>query len=303
MMARDLAHRPDEVPRICRMLDLVAHGAAGHGPVLISAAEIGLAWDGDESGWIWAALHPRRMLSGSIQHFQRAPFEAWQLKVCAQLTDRKVFFAVRSSWISEDLYNCFSHLRKRDKVLLRSILCGGVWNVFLPGKATDEEVKCRFCGSEDGDGHLFLGLLHSPNSLCPGAPGVYAVARDRGNLLWHGCLVLALLASETLVLHPWVSWLIGRWNRLWFCIDVSGEHTPIKLPTRNIGYQQEYDVTIAASEDLNLPQHAGASSSSQHTAASTVPTLWKLGSLGTSLRKLWADYDSCKSDWQQGNLR
>ena len=107
MMARDLAHRPDEVPRICRMLDLVAHGAAGHGPVLISAAEIGLAWDGDESGWIRAALHPRRMLSGSIQHFQRAPFEAWQLKVCAQLADRKVFFAVRSSWISEDLYNCF----------------------------------------------------------------------------------------------------------------------------------------------------------------------------------------------------
>ena len=40
------------------------------------------------------------------------------------------------------------------------------------------------------------------------------------------------------------------------------------------------------------PDISGASRSSQHTAASTVPTLLKLGSLGTSLRKLSADYDS-----------
>ena len=77
-----------------------------------------------------------------------------------------------------------------------------------------------------------------------------------------------------------------------FCIDVSSEHTPINLPTRSMGFQQEYDATIAASEDLNLPRHSGASSSSQHTAASTVPTLLKLGSLGTGLRKLSADFDS-----------
>ena len=55
-----------------------------------------------------------------------------------------------------------------------------------------------------------------------------------------------------------------------FCIDVSGEHTPINLPTTNRSVQQEYDATIAASEDLNLPRHSGASSSSQHTAASRV---------------------------------
>ena len=66
-----------------------------------------------------------------------------------------------------------------------------------------------------------------------------------------------------------------------FCIDVSGEHTPINLPTRNMSFQQEYDLTITASEDLNLPRHSGASSSSQQTAASTVPALLKLGSSGT----------------------
>ena len=42
-MRRYLAHRPLETARIFRMLDLVAHGAPGLGPVrllLISAAEI-----------------------------------------------------------------------------------------------------------------------------------------------------------------------------------------------------------------------------------------------------------------------
>ena len=60
-------------------------------------------------------------------------------------------------------------------------------------------------------------------------------------------------------------------------------------------HRAKYDATIVAYEDLNLPQHSGASSSSKHTAASTVPTLSKLGSLGTGLRKLSADYDSVAS--------
>ena len=63
-----------------------------------------------------------------------------------------------------------------------------------------------------------------------------------------------------------------------FCIDVSSERTPVNLPTRNTDFQQEYDATIAASEDIGLPRHSGVSRSSQHTAASTVPTLLKLGS-------------------------
>ena len=46
LMRGYLAHRPLETARIFRMLDLIAHGAPGHGPVhllLISAAEIGFA--------------------------------------------------------------------------------------------------------------------------------------------------------------------------------------------------------------------------------------------------------------------
>ena len=59
--------------------------------------------------------------------------------------------------------------------------------------------------------------------------------------------------------------------------------------------QQEYDATITDSEDLDLLQHSGVSSSSQHTAASTVLTLLKLGSLGTCLTKVLADCDSVAS--------
>ena len=53
MMRRFLACCPEEEPRIFRMLDLISTGAQGHGPVhllLISAAELGFAWDGGEKG-------------------------------------------------------------------------------------------------------------------------------------------------------------------------------------------------------------------------------------------------------------
>ena len=68
-----------------------------------------------------------------------------------------------------------------------------------------------------------------------------------------------------------------------FCMDVRSEHTPINLPSRKSSFQVENDAAIAASEDCDLLQHLGAS---------TVPTLLKLGSLGSRTRKLVADYDS-----------
>ena len=69
-----------------------------------------------------------------------------------------------------------------------------------------------------------------------------------------------------------------------FCIDVSDEHTPINFPTRNRNFPYEYDATIVTTEDLDLPRHSGASSSSKHiAAASRVPTVLTLG----SLRNFW----------------
>ena len=51
------------------MLDLISRGAQGHGPVhllLISAAELGFAWDGGEKGWVRVSLPPLRMMAGPV---------------------------------------------------------------------------------------------------------------------------------------------------------------------------------------------------------------------------------------------
>ena len=89
-----------------------------------------------------------------------------------------------------------SHLRERDKMLLRAILCGGVWNGFLLGKAKKEDVPCRFGGQRDGDGHLFWEctfLLLPPLQHVRDLPEfAYLMSLDRCNwprcLLWHGWL-------------------------------------------------------------------------------------------------------------------
>ena len=81
-----------------------------------------------------------------------------------------------------------------------------------------------------------------------------------------------------------------------FCIDVSDEHTPINLSDSNRNLPHDYDATVGTAENLDVPRHSGASSSSKHSAAaSRVPTVSKLGSLGSSLTKVLADYDSVDS--------
>ena len=40
-----------------------------------------------------------------------------------------------------------SHVRERDKALLRSIMVGGVWNGFLLEKVGRHPAPCRFWGS------------------------------------------------------------------------------------------------------------------------------------------------------------
>ena len=48
-----------------------------------------------------------------------------------------------------------SHVRERDKALLRSVMVGGVWNSFLLGRVRGQPVPYWFCGALDSDGHLF----------------------------------------------------------------------------------------------------------------------------------------------------
>ena len=66
-----------------------------------------------------------------------------------------------------------------------------------------------------------------------------------------------------------------------FCIDVSSEHTPINFPPRKDSFNLENELTntVAASEDFGHLLKRFVACSSQHSAASTVPTLLNLGSV------------------------
>ena len=86
-----------------------------------------------------------------------------------------------------------SHLRERDKMLLRTILCGGVWSGFLLDKAKKEDVLCRFCGRRDGDGHLFSECTfpsHQHVGELPEFPSLMSLDRSKWprSLLWYGWL-------------------------------------------------------------------------------------------------------------------
>ena len=107
MMRRYLAYCPEEEPRIFRMLDFISRGAQGHGPVhllLISAAEMGFAWGGDEKGWVRVSLRPLRMMTGPVQHFRSAILDVWRFQVLARLSERKGFWEV-NLLIFTALYN------------------------------------------------------------------------------------------------------------------------------------------------------------------------------------------------------
>ena len=148
------------------MLDFISRGAQGHGPVhllLISAAELGFAWDGDEKGWVQVSLPLLRVMTGPVQHFRSAILDAWRFHVFARLSEGQGFLGGEFSDFHGSLQLLTSsHLRERDKMLLRAILCGfGGWNGFLLGKAKKEDVPCRFCGKRDGDAHLFWECLFS----------------------------------------------------------------------------------------------------------------------------------------------
>ena len=161
-----MAFRPDQVSRMYRLLEYVAGGCSGHGPVHLlveSAAELGFSWSAGVCGWERPGLPPLSNLAGPVQHFRAAVLQGWLNKVSADLACRKGFRG--GDFLDTDgsmqLLNS-NHVRERDKALLRSILVGGVWNGFLLQKVKGQVVPCRFCGGVDNDGHLFWDCPFPP---------------------------------------------------------------------------------------------------------------------------------------------
>ena len=126
-------------------------------------AELGFAWDGGKKLGFGSPSFPLRYDDCPVQHFRSAILDAWRFQVFARLSERQGFLGGEFADVHGSLQVLTSsHLRERDKMLLRAILCGGVWNGFLLGKAKKENVPCRFCGKRDGDGHLFRECTFSP---------------------------------------------------------------------------------------------------------------------------------------------
>ena len=71
--------------------------------------------------------------------------DAWRYSVFVKLSEREGFrvFSLGILKGSSQLLTS-SHLRDRDKKLLRAIFCGGVWNGFLLGQAKHDDVPVDF---------------------------------------------------------------------------------------------------------------------------------------------------------------
>ena len=144
--------------------------------------------------WSRPGLHLLCNLAGPPQHFRAAILDAWRNKVTTDLCGRKGFrggplFDIHGSL---QLLNS-SHVRERDKALLRTILVGGVWNGFLLGRVRGQTVPCRFCGAPDNDGHLFWECTFPPLVEIRENPEFHDLMRlDKTHwprcLLWHGWL-------------------------------------------------------------------------------------------------------------------
>ena len=197
MMRRYLAYCPEEEPRIFRMLDLISRGAPGHGPVhllLISAAEIGFAWDGDEHGWARVSLPPLRMMAGPIQHFRSAILDAWRFHVFSLLSERKGFRGVQFADLKGSLQLLNStHLRDRDKMLLRAILCGEFGTGSFLARPRRKTFLVVFVGKKMVM-DIYFGSVLFPRfsmyvtclSLHSSCPSIVVSGQDAP--LWHGWL-------------------------------------------------------------------------------------------------------------------
>ena len=196
LLRRYLAIWPTEVGRVYRLLEMVTEGSPGHDPFhsLFASAETGFRWDPLALAWTRPGLPLLSHLAGPVQHLKAAIPDAWRNKVAGDLCGRDGFRGrpLLDVFGSLQLLNS-SHVRERDKALLRSVMVGGVWNGFLLGRVRGQPVPCRFCGAPDGDGHLFGECTFPPLVEIRENPELMRMAEGHWPRCLHGHGWLPLL--------------------------------------------------------------------------------------------------------------
>ena len=72
-----------------------------------------------------SGIPPHRMMTGSEQHFYSSILDAWRFSVFSKLSEMEGFLGGEYSDFQGSLQLLNStHLRDRDKMLLRAIMCG-----------------------------------------------------------------------------------------------------------------------------------------------------------------------------------
>ena len=93
-LRRYLAYRPDDQDRIFVYWIMPLLVPRGMDPFIFSFSllmKLFFFWDSEQAGWIRPGLPPLRMMTGPIQHFRSAIWQAWQHKVATDLCKRKGF--------------------------------------------------------------------------------------------------------------------------------------------------------------------------------------------------------------------
>ena len=194
------------------MLAAISTGVKGHGPIhllLSSAAKIGFVWNPDYCNWTRPGLSPLHQVSSPWQVFQTSILQAWRNFVFADLCKREGFQGLQDGLPLFDREGsfkllCSSHIRERDKALLRAILVGRVWNGFLLVRMRSEDFPCRFCGGVDGDGRLFWDCSFLPSVDLRESPEFSSLINLSKDIwprfmLWHDSLPGLTRQSA----HPW----------------------------------------------------------------------------------------------------
>ena len=183
-MRRYLAFRPEEDPRVYRLLHAAADGSSGHGPahlLLESAAEVCLYL-------VWLLVRfsifglPFLMLGGI-----RYPW----ICVLGRVFGVALFLIFLAPCSSLTLTMFGREIRHCYVVCLLEVF--GM--VFLLGKVRNCHVPCRFCGGDDHDGHLFWECTFPPLVEIRENPEFHDLMEmDKSFwprcLLWHGWLPL-----------------------------------------------------------------------------------------------------------------